>query len=160
VSELNDIFYDFACAFMGTLEDEREVGFPDKLRREDLDGSIESLRVVDDYLSYVHANAERLSDEEWSTTVLWAGAYVGEVIRYNLDDSLNWVDYDEFIPERPELQSLIPERSVATCAFLVHDSGDMSMPMNKVARYIAEGGEHSVHFFAVSELHQDRSNGD
>jgi hypothetical protein len=66
--------------------------------------------------------------------------------------TFTWVDYDDYIPAHPKLRGLIPERTSATCAFLVDPRGGMSMPLNKIARFIEEGKEHSVHYFAVCDL--------
>lgn len=52
------------------------------------------------------------------------------------------------------MKSLIPERSTPPCAFLVDDHDRMSMPLNKVARFVDEGEENSVHFFAHCDIVQ------
>jgi hypothetical protein len=157
MSKLNDVFNEFARAFVGSIEDDREIAFPDQLSRDQLDGSLDSLHHVDRYLDYVHAHRDELTDSEWHTTVLRAGAYVGEVVRHEAPDGIvNWIDYNDYMPTQPKLHALIPERTVATCAFTVMTSGFMSMPLNKIARYIDEGSEHSVHFFATADLAQAR----
>jgi hypothetical protein len=153
MSDLNEIFNEFARAFVGKVKDDREIAFPAKLPRHLLDGTVESLHLVDKYLTYLHKNRKKISEDEWHITVLRAGAYLGEVIRHAAQPgSFSWVDYNDYMPKHPELQPLIPERTSGTCAFLVGHSGAMSMPLNKIARYIAEGSEHSVHFFAVCDL--------
>jgi hypothetical protein len=129
------------------------VAYPHVLPRHLLDGNIESLHQVDSYLLHVHQHRDGLSDDEWSLTILRAGAYVGEVMRHAAPQgAFRWVDYDEYIPEHPEMQSLLPERTTATCAFLVSPGGEMCMPLNKIARFIDEGAENSVHFFAAAFL--------
>ncbi|HRF55644.1 MAG TPA: hypothetical protein PK027_14460 [Aquimonas sp.] len=156
MNDVNDIFNEFARCFVGTIRDDTEVAFPGALRREQLDGSLESLHVVDDYLRYLHKRAPELTGLDWQRTVLRAGAYVGEVIRHAAPEgSFSWVDYDEYIPQHPKLKELIPERTVATCAFLVNSSGAMSMPLNKIARFIDEGPDNSVHFFAKCDLNRE-----
>lgn len=155
MSELDDIFNEFARAFVGTVIDECEIAFPAHLQRGQLDGSLESLHIVDDYLTYVHKHGKSLSDQDWHITVLRAGAYVGEVIRHaSPTGTVHWIDYNDYMPTQPNLQPLIPERTVATCAFLVFSNDFMSMPLNKVARHIVEGKEHSVYFFASCDLNQ------
>ena len=152
MTTLNDIFNEFARAFVGVIRSDRDVAFPGRLSRQQLDGSIDSLKVVDQYLSYLHDNSARIAEDEWHTTVLWAGAYVGEVIRHARPDFFTWVDYDEYVPQHPEIKSLLPARTTATCGLLVRFDGAMSMPLNKIARYIDEGSENSVHFFAACDL--------
>jgi hypothetical protein len=150
---INAIFNEFARAFVGTIKDEKEIAFPGSIDRKLLNGSVESLHEVDRYLDKLHALRPELLPEEWHITVLRAGAYLGEVIRNAAPEGeFQWVDYDEYMPQHPKLQAMIPQRNVATCAFLVHRSGAMSMPLNKIARYIEEGVEHSVHFFAACDL--------
>jgi hypothetical protein len=154
MDDLNTIFHEFALAFVSTIEGfEGEVAFPAALNRQLLDGTVESLHEVDRYLTYLHENRESIRKQEWAITLLRAGAYVGEVIRQAAPEGeFRWVDYDEYMPEHADLQGLIPERTPATCAFLVRPSGDMSMPLNKIARFIAEGPENSVHYFASCDL--------
>jgi hypothetical protein len=153
MSDLNSIFNEFARAFVGVLKIEGEIAFPKRLSRNLLDGSLESLHHVDEYLLFLHEHRDNISRPEWDLTLLRAGAYVGEVIRHSAPaGEFNWVDYNEYMPEHPELQRLIPERTCASCAFLVRRSGAMSMPLNKIARFIDEGPENSVHFFAVCDL--------
>jgi hypothetical protein len=125
-----------------------------------LDGTVSSLHEVDRYLTYLHQHRERIQDEEGRITLLRAGAYLGEVIRHAAPEGgFHWVDYNEYISLNPDLRKLIPERNAATCAFLVRCPGTMNMPLNKISRFIAEGSEHSVHYFASCVL-QDWPNGE
>jgi len=103
-------------------------------------------------LSYLHHNKTRIVEQEWHNTVLYGGAYIGEVIRNETNNHYRWIDYNDYMPDHPDMQSLIPERSTPTCAFLVDDHDRMSMPLNKVARFINEGEENSVHYFAHCDI--------
>ena len=153
MADLDAIFNEFARLFVGTIKDVKEVAFPAVLNREKLDGTVESLHEVDRYLNYLHENRNAIQDEEWRITLLRAGAYLGEVIRHTAPEGeFKWVDYNEYMPSRADLQKIIPERTAATCAFLVRRSGAMSMPLNKIARFIDEGPENNVHFFASCDL--------
>jgi hypothetical protein len=152
MAEIDDVFHEFAAAFAGAFRDSKPICFPDKLDRSKLDLTLPSLLIVDAYLTHLHLNSEQLKDEEWHSTVLYGGAYVGEVIRNEAKNHFSWIDYDDYMAEQPELKLMIPERTVATCAFLVDDKGAMSMPLNKVARFIDEGQENSVHFFAQCDI--------
>jgi hypothetical protein len=153
MDDLNAIFNEFARLFVGTIKDKQDVAFPASLDRQRLDGTIESLHEVDRYLTYLHENRNGIQDAEWGITLLRAGAYLGEVIRHAAPDGeFQWVDYNEYMTSHPELQKVIPNRTAATCAFLVRRSGAMSMPLNKIARFIDEGPENNVHFFASCDL--------
>lgn len=156
MAEIDDIFHEFAAAFAGAFDDAKPICFPDQLDRDKLDLSHASLKLVDTYLSYVHRHNDQLDDEEWNSTVLYGGAYVGEVIRSETDNHYRWIDYNDYMQERPDSQKMIPERSTPTCAFIVDDLGRMSMPLNKIARFIDEGEENSVHFFAHCDIKQAR----
>jgi hypothetical protein len=153
-SELDEIFEQFAQAFLGKFTDATPIAFATQLKREGLDFSHESLHLVDRYLAHLHKHKKKISDADWNSTVLYAGAYTGEVIRRATGGYFRWVDYDEYIPKHPELQSLIPERNTATCALLVGAEDTMMMPLNKIARYVDEGAEHSVHYFAQVSIQQ------
>jgi hypothetical protein len=153
MDDLNAIFNEFARLFVGTIKDEQDIAFPAVLDRQKLDGSVESLHEVDRYLSHLHENQNKMQDEEWRITLLRAGAYLGEVIRHAAPDGeFRWVDYNDYMPSHPDLKKMIPERTTATCAFLVRRTGAMSMPLNKIARFIDEGPENNVHFFASCDL--------
>jgi hypothetical protein len=161
MNELNDIFNEFARAFVGTVKDGTDIIHPELLNRDRLDGSVGSLHEVDRYLNSLHTIRQKLSDMDWGITVLRAGAYIGEVIRHSTPPGeFRWVDYNDYMPRHPELQPVIPERTVATCAFLVHRSGAMSMPLNKVLRFITEGPENSVHYFASCDLRRSSTRAD
>ncbi len=159
MSEVDDIFREFALAFLGRIQLDKDVAFPDGLRRDLLDGTLNSLHQVDAYLDTLHKRRRKVGEPEWHTTVLWGGAYLGEVIRHETQYAFRWMDYKEYLPLHPELQSLIPERTTATCAFLVTPDGGMSMPLNKIARYIEEGREHSTHFFATCDINRVKKKG-
>ena len=157
MAKIDDIFHEFAAAFAGAFDDAKPICFPSQLRREALDLSLASLKHVDEYLAYLHVRKNELDPGEWGSTVLYGGAYVGEVIRHETNSHYRWVDYDDYMPQHPHLQALIPERSTPTCAFIVDGSDRMSMPLNKVARFIGEGEENSVLFFAQCDIRHARS---
>lgn len=153
-SELDEIFGQFSQAFLGKLKGATPIAFAAQLAREELDYSQESLKLVDEYLSHLHKHKKKISDADWESTVLYAGAYMGEVIRRATNGHYRWIDYDEYIPAHPKMQQLIPERNTATCAFLVGAEDSMMMPLNKIARFIDEGSEHSVHYFASVSIQE------
>jgi hypothetical protein len=109
---LDEIFNEFARAFIGSVVSDHDIAFPNRLPRQDLNFSLASLHQVDHYLAHVYKKRRKLTDSDWSTTVLWGGAYVGEVIRGLAPaDYYRWIDYHEYMLQDPGLQSLIPERT-------------------------------------------------
>jgi hypothetical protein len=152
MAELDDIFREFAAAFAGAFGDDKPICSPERLRRDALDLSLGSLKHVDAYLAYLHQHQDEIDDESWHNTVLYGGAYVGEVIRNETDNHYRWIDYNDYMSLNPQLKAMIPERNTATCAFLVDDRNAMSMPLNKIARFIDEGEDNSVHYFAQCDI--------
>jgi len=149
---VNGIFEEFAEAFAGRLRCDGEISTPTVLKRSGLDYSLESLKVLDEYLEHLHQNRSTVRGQEAAITVLRAGAYLGEVIRRSATRQYNWVDYNDYVPEHPELKKVLGERDLPTCAFICDDTERMYMPLNKVARFISEGVEHSTSYFASVAL--------
>ena len=149
--EMTRTFQQFAALFLGQLPCDEEIPFVEKLDRSALDGSIDSLHVVDRYLSFVRDHIEQLTTADFNNLALRCGAYVGECIRLTWPESYDWCDYNDFMLTRPDLKSMIPERNLGTCAMLTRGPHSMLMPLNKVLRYLYEGPENSVHNFAHCE---------
>jgi hypothetical protein len=103
----------------------------------------------------LHRRRDELERQSWIRSVLRGGAYVGEVIRNNAKRRYDWVDYDQYMPRHPDLRRLIPERTTATCAFLCTDTDVMTMPLNKIVRFIEEGPENNIHYYASVECQQE-----
>jgi hypothetical protein len=150
--DLDETFREFALAFIGKTSVDRDIAMPRRLLRAALDGRHGGLKVVDEYLTQLHERHQEIAEAEWHTTVLWAGAYVGEVIRAETRKYCRWTDYNDYMPLHPKLQGLIPERTTPTCAFLVGPDDYMSMPLNKIARFIDDGPENSTHYFASCDI--------
>jgi hypothetical protein len=72
---------------------------------------------------------------------------VGEVIRRNAEQEYHWLSYEDYMATKPEnTRSAIPF-TFGTQFILAKDSG-MTLPINKVCRWLAEGPEHDLHFYA------------
>lgn len=154
LENVNHIFEEFADRFVGTIQAETDVVYPEKLDRSQLDFSIGSLKIVDAYLEHLHNNQAERMDKPWVNTVLWGGAYVGEAIRRSAPREYNWVDFDEFVREYPDTTNLLGEtKSLAVCALLTTgDQGGFTLPINKMLRFINDGPEDSVWFYASCEV--------
>jgi hypothetical protein len=157
MEDIGPFFAEFSESFAGRIDDDCQIAFPEALKRSSLDYSLNSLLAVDQYLLHLHKNAQRIEAEAYNNTIIRAGAYVGEVIRRNANARWHWIDYNDYMPQHPELQSLLPERNICTCAFLANKEGAMRMPLNKIARFIDEGPENSVHYFASVDIHASAS---
>ncbi|HKI34163.1 MAG TPA: hypothetical protein VKA46_20085 [Gemmataceae bacterium] len=155
MENVNDIFAEFAACFAGTLDGDGQIVHPERLNRSRLDHSLLSLKVVDEYLNYLHENRPQQMGRDWVKAVLWGGAYVGEVIRRNAPREYNWVDFDEFIQEYPDTTRLLgEEKQLGFCALLTPGGGGFTLPINKMLRFIHDGPEDSVYFYAACEVRE------
>jgi hypothetical protein len=153
VEYVNDIFAEFAACFVGALDGDGEIVHPDRLDRARLDYSVASLKVVDEYLSHLHHHRPEQMGRQWVNAVLWGGAYVGEVIRRHAPREYNWADFDDFIREYPDTTRLLgDEKNLGICALLTAGGGGFTLPINKVLRFIHDGPEDSVYFYAACEV--------
>lgn len=140
----------FCDVLTGHADVEGGLPFSEALEREALDYSLESLHAIDRYLDHLHAHADELEDQPYTNAVLAAGCYVGEVLRRRTGDRYEWVNYADYFPHQPGL-SHIPEGPGTAAVLVSPDGRSMRMPLNKVARYIADGPEDSTHFFVAAE---------
>jgi hypothetical protein len=155
VETVNDVFAEFAACFAGTLDADEEIVYPERLDRSKLDYSLASLKVVDDYLSFLHENRPEEMGREWVKAVLWGGAYVGEVIRRNAPREYYWVDFDEFIREYPDTTRMLgEEKQLGFCALLTPGGGGFTLPINKMLRFIHDGPEDSVYYYSACEVRE------
>jgi len=113
-----------------------------------LDYSVESLRVIDAYLDHLH-QAQPAAEDLWRV-VLRTGAYVGEVIRRGSRDTYHWVTHEEAAKHSALIADW--EQSVATAGILWNGPETMSFPLAKVCKYLENGSEDSVYFFAKVTL--------
>jgi hypothetical protein len=141
----------FCDALIGEGTVEGGLPFPKWLKQRALDYSLDSLHVLDRYLDHLHANAEKIEDQQYTNVVLAAGCYVGEVMRRLTGDKYEWVNYEDYFPHHPELGD-VPEGPGTGAVLVSPDGQSMRMPLNKIARYLEEGPENSTHFFVAAEL--------
>lgn len=145
----------FCDALTGAGTVQGGLPFPKKLKQAAMDYSLASLKVLDRYLDHLHEYAEEIEDQQYTNVVLAAGCYVGEVMRRLTGEKYEWVNYDNYIEANPDMAEMLPE-GVATAAVLASPNGEaMRLPLNKIARYIGEGPENSVHYFVAAELAGD-----
>ncbi|WP_318342360.1 hypothetical protein [Acinetobacter sp. 16] len=117
-----------------------------------LDYSVESLKFIDKYLLDLKKNnLDQISDDQRFKTVLRTGAYVGETIRKN-DKNTNWhwVDYETAKELNPELFNNL-DHSIELAAVLT-DGEHFIFPLNKVVKFLKNGEEDSLYFFATTAM--------
>ncbi len=110
------------------------------------DFTVSSLGALDEHLELMRARG--LDEQELATLVLRAGAYAGEVIRRHAPPpkEWHWLDYDQAAAIDPRLASLGKE--LGTIAVLWDGDGGFTFPLSKVGKFLENGPEDSVRFFA------------
>jgi hypothetical protein len=152
---VNEIFGEFAACFTGQMDGDGDIVYADRLDRSRLDYSVQSLQAVDEYLMHLHENRLEEMGRDWVRAVLWGGAYVGEVIRLNTPRQYDWVDFDDFVREHPDTTRLLgEEKQLGFCALLTPGGGGFTLPINKMLRFIHDGPEDSVRFYAACEVRE------
>ena len=150
---LDEMFSQFSEAFLGEMAGEGDIPDRTKLNTSILNYSLESLKEVDNYLNVLYKRVQDISDIEYQNLIVWCGAYIGEVIKRNAALEYHWVHYDDYMKNKSnELTNTIP-LTLATHAFLLAiDSNYITMPMNKVVRWLDEGESNNVQFYASADI--------
>lgn len=172
MEQFNDVFDALAAAFTGesspdggcrcqlplddavvdALDSTTDITQPEQLDRDRLDYSLASLKLVDAYLTSLHEDRPAQSPRQLNATVLRTGAYVGEAIRRGARRTYGWADFHDFTTAFPETVPLLGEESdLGVCAVLATQAGGFTLPVNKVLKFLRNGPEDSVAFYAATE---------
>ncbi len=115
------------------------------LSKEKLDFTIESLSHVEEYLDHVRKHSYK--GRQATSLILRSGAYVGEVIRRHAKSKRwHWLAYAEAIKLSPDIAKL--GKDLYTSAILWDSKDEFSFPLGKVMKYLQNGEEDSVKFYA------------
>jgi hypothetical protein len=132
--EIDEEFKAHAAAFVGLDKRQTDLAMAMSLDRQRLDYSVTSLKIVDDYLGTIHSADERqFSDDEYGNAILWAAAYVGEVVRRSARTEYSWSSLDDFARRFPEIASRVP-RQETTQWVLSEPGGSLLTPIERVMR--------------------------
>lgn len=117
------------------------------LDSEGLDFSIESLENLNRYLDQLRKNKK---DEtvDWNKVVLRLGAYVGEVVRKageHNQKNWHWVTYEE-ATKNASLKGI--PKQLGSAIILYEENGGFCFPLAKVVKYLNNGEEEDLIFFA------------
>lgn len=159
MKNMDDFFQQYAEGFIGNMDGEGDIAYRNELNKQALDYSLNSLNEVNRYLQFLHHKKFNDANPEYQYVVVWCGAYIGEVIRKNAARRFHWVLYEDYMKNKdPNMRTLIPY-TLGTHAFLVTAEGSYTtMPINKVARYLEEGEENNVHFYAAGDISRANKN--
>ena len=156
---MDDHFEQFAEGFIGNMEGDGDIPFRDKLNSQALDYSLSSLNEVNQYLKFLHQRMFNDARPEYQHVVVWCGAYVGEVIRKNATMKYHWVLHEDYMKDKAEnMKNLLPYTLGTHALLMVADGSYISMPVNKVARYLEEGEENDVHFYVAGDISRSNKN--
>jgi hypothetical protein len=134
---------DLAQMFI-TLPDDPTPG-SEALDSSKLDFSLSSLVVIDKHLAKIRRR--KLEDDDLIKFVLRCGAYVGEVIRRNSKaKTYHWLDFEEAARLSTDVKHF--GRCLPTVAILWDNKSGFTFPLGKVVKFLENGPEDSVHFFA------------
>jgi hypothetical protein len=130
---------------------ERELPSRDVLASDQLDYSMKSLELVDDWLARLHPRRWALSLEDYWCVSFGAGAYMGEVIRRHAPAAYEWRRWEDVAADNPDLPEYVPyEPPVAY--LLVRNDGMSLLALTKAAKFLDDGADDSVWFFAHAEV--------
>lgn len=124
-----------------------EGTFPNKefLNSIDNNYSLASLKFIDNYLDTIRGSKEL--ELNYNRIVLRVGAYVGEVIKKNSKKDYHWYDFKTASILRPSIKDW--KEQIETAAVLHSmETGETTFPINKVCKYIDNGSEDSLFFYA------------
>ncbi len=112
-----------------------------------LDFTVESLGFVDDYLEQMRQRQMEEGGEAYCKLVLRCGAYVGEVILRNARaKTYHWLDYKGARRIAPSIAHF--GESLGAAAVLWDSASGLTFPLGKVQKFLDNGREDSVYFFA------------
>ena len=112
-----------------------------------LDFSLESLAFVDDYLDEMRRRKLDEEGEDYSKLVLRCGAYVGEVVRRCAPETtFHWLDYKGAV----KISKTVADfgECLGSAAALWDSEEGLWFPLSKVQKFLDNGREDSVQFFA------------
>lgn len=116
-----------------------------------LDFTVESLGFVDDYLDEMRKRGLEEDGDDYYKLVLRCGAYVGEVIRRNATNkTYHWLDYQGAVSINKSIEAF--GESLGGAAVLWDSATGLTFPLGKVQKFLDNGREDSVQFFAKAVI--------
>ncbi|MCA8901327.1 MAG: hypothetical protein KDA53_08750 [Hyphomonas sp.] len=142
-----------------SAEGDQLILLPNRLDKSKLDFSMDSLHEIDRWLQAIHT-VNRLDagdgkageiltiDGRGDNSIMFAGLYLGEVVRLNAHQDWMWQPFDAFVANNPgHAQALRGEAGFDTYV-LVSPQG-VATPMNSALKRILNGQIDSLHYVAT-----------
>jgi hypothetical protein len=129
-----------------------DILLPECLDRSRLDFSVESLHVIDEYLSVVHEYEQNSVGSSLLTTIWVASLYVGEIIRREATHRrYQWITIGDEAPSSGGTTT--SQMDLGSLRALRAQDGDLCLPSRAVLRVILRGEKaRSVHSFACGAI--------
>jgi len=159
---------DTALARFMSADGDDLILLPNRLDRAQLDYSLESLRVIDDWLADIHtvnrlqsargkAGESLIMDGRGDNSIIFAGLYLGQTIRANSPLDWQWQRFDTFLAANPTYAEHYGQLAELDLFVLVGPQG-AATPINTALKRVVLGKEESVHFignFLINEVDLD-----
>ncbi|QQS04115.1 MAG: hypothetical protein IPK50_17725 [Fibrobacterota bacterium] len=137
-----------SCSFM-TQENQKMILKFNQINISKLDFSISSIDEIDLWMNSIWQSKSNLNSNLLGETLLWAGSYIGEVIRRNSSKQFRWIGYREFIEKYGVNNMSIMPYSFEYQYILDCSSNTASFPFSKVSKYLDNGPEENLKFFVT-----------
>ena len=139
-----------------SAEGDELILLPNRLDKTKLDFSLESLKTVDAWLNDIHkvnelqaakgrAGEALTTDGRGDNSVVFAGLYLGEVIRANSAIPWRWERFDRFVTANPYFTEHYGFDAGLDIFVLAGPQG-VATPINTALKRVLLGREESVHF--------------
>ena len=149
---------DDALAQFMSAEGDQLILLPNRLQKADLDYSMDSLKLVDAWLADIHtinklqgsegqAGEILVFDGRGDNSVIFAGLYLGQVIRANSELNWQWQRFETFLAANPVFAEHYGRDAGLDTFVLVGPQG-AATPINTALKRVLYGKEESVHFIA------------
>jgi len=106
----------------------------ENLTKENLDFTVDSIRFIDLYSKKLMTTDVELLNKHFNNFVNRIGAYVGEVIKRNINQDFQWYEFDSVYNHSAQLHNI--SRNKKSWTLLYSKSGDcVIMPLLEVADF-------------------------
>lgn len=137
---------------------------PNRLDRGKLNYSVESLKEIDQWLAKIHtinrlqagegkAGELLMLDGRGDNSIVFAGLYLGEVIRANSDLDWKWERFDLFLNANPYFAEHYGDEAGLDSFMLIGPQG-AATPINTALKRVIHGKEESVHYIGQLLLNE------
>jgi hypothetical protein len=131
-------------ALMLTLDEENPTFFRERLDRAQLDFSLDSLNQIDSFLEAVREDPP--DGDDYFRLVIRVGAYVGQVMRTQRPGKFRWISHKEAAKHSEFVRGF--DFSLSSVGILWCGPEKMCFPLGKVVKFLENGSEDSLYFFA------------